>query len=98
MPLTGSRALPQSSPHPQLSNAPVLVLDEELRPLHWQTEGSPQPQTIGLQESLRFACNQLLTAPHGLLVKTDADGRYCGVLSLALLNQSLDTHRESIGR
>ena len=98
VPLTGSRALPESSPHPQLENAPVLVLDEELRPSHWQTEGSPQPQTIGLQESLRFACNQLLTAPHGLLVKTDADGRYCGVLSLALLNQSLDTHREGIGR
>ncbi len=93
VPLFDSQGLPVSNRYPLLENAPGLVLDADNRPSHWLTTGNSQPLTIRQEDTLRFACNQLLTAPQGLLVKTDAGGRYCGVLSLSLLNQSLDSPR-----
>ncbi|MBS0908509.1 ABC transporter ATP-binding protein [Tatumella sp. JGM118] len=96
--LMTQRGTPITATFSQIDSDFGLVLDDDHRPVRWQspaTQDAEQvPQTIGPDDSLRYACNQLLTAPAGLLVRTDALGRYCGVLSLALLNQVLHRHGE----
>ncbi len=89
---------PITAPCSQIDSDMDLVLDEDHRPVRWSSPATSEadrvPLTIGPADSLRFACNQLLTAPAGLLVRTDTHGRYCGVVSLVLLNQVLHRHGE----
>ena len=91
--LIGVQGVRLASAFPRIDSDIALILDDDHRPVRWQSPALPEsglaPHTIGPADSLRYACNQLLAATAGLLVRTDNNGRYCGVLSLALLNQVL---------
>jgi len=78
--------------YPLLAQSPLLVLDANGRPVHWQDE---TPVHIAEEnQSLRQVYSDLLDVPKGIVVRVNAEGSYAGAIDSGLLSDALNRHQE----